>query len=159
MRILLSLLAAVSAAGPAGAKHDWIGLDLCRAYPERMPPELDSAAFPQPDSDGARLVSRYCSQCHFAPGPGQHTADQWADVLARMALLMDVTARFGDRPRPILSPDSTERETPARLSARQRPAPPGGLVRGPTRLSRPVRRLPRGPGPGRLCRDGLASSA
>ena len=38
----------VSAAGPAGAKHDWIGLDLCRAYPERMPPELDSAAFPQP---------------------------------------------------------------------------------------------------------------
>jgi len=111
MRTLLSLLAAVSAAGPAGAKHDWIGLDLCRAYPERMPPEIDSAAFPQPDSDGARLVSRYCSQCHFAPGPGQHTADQWADVLARMALLMDVTARFGDRPRPILSPDPAEQAT------------------------------------------------
>ncbi len=108
---LVSLLAAVSAAGPAGANHDWVGLDLCRTYPERMPPEIDSAAFPQPDSDGARLVSRYCSQCHFAPGPGQHTADQWADVLARMALLMDVTARFGDRSRPILSPDPAERTT------------------------------------------------
>ena len=34
---LASLLAALSAAGPAGANHDWIGLDLCRAYPERMP--------------------------------------------------------------------------------------------------------------------------
>jgi len=109
--LLLTLLAALLVAGPAGAKHDWVGLDLCRAYPERMPPELDSAAFPQPDSDGARLVIGFCSQCHFAPAPGQHTAGQWADVLERMALLMDVTARFGDRPRPILSPDPTERAT------------------------------------------------
>jgi cytochrome c5 len=106
---LASLLAALSAAGPAGANHDWIGLDLCRTYPERMPPPLDPAVLPDPTGPGARLLGRYCDQCHQAPGPGQHTATEWAYVLARMDLLMDVTARFGDRPRPPLSPDPAER--------------------------------------------------
>jgi|APFre7841882724_1041349.scaffolds.fasta_scaffold12306_4 cytochrome c5 len=106
---LLSLLAALSAAGPARANHDWIGQDLCRAYPERMPPPLDSGVLPDPGGAGARILGRYCNQCHQAPGPGQHNAAEWAEVLARMDLLMDVTARFGDRPRPIESPDPAER--------------------------------------------------
>jgi cytochrome c5 len=108
---LAILLAALSAAGPAGANHDWIGLDLCRTYPERMPPPLDPTVLPDPTGPGARVLGQYCNQCHQAPGPGQYTADQWADVLARMALLMEVTARFGDRPHPILSPDPDERAT------------------------------------------------
>lgn len=109
--VLASLLAVLSAIGPAGANHDWIGLDLCRTYPERMPPPLDPAVLPDPAGPGARLLGHYCNQCHQAPGPGQHNAAEWAEVLARMELLMDVTARFGDRPRPILSPDPTERTT------------------------------------------------
>ena len=109
--ILVSLLAALSAAGPAGARHDWVGLDLCRAYPERMPPPLDPSVLADPSGPGARLLGQYCNQCHQAPGPGQHTAAEWADVLARMDLLIDVTARFGDRPRPIESPDPAERAT------------------------------------------------
>ena len=101
-------LAGLIVAYPAGASHDWVGLDLCRTYPERMPPELDPQLFPDPDSDGARLVGRYCSQCHFAPGPGHHTATQWAEVVPRMALLMGVIARFSDRLRPIELPNADQ---------------------------------------------------
>jgi hypothetical protein len=105
----LLALAVLLAAGPVWAAHDWVGLDLCRTYPERMPPELDPGVLPDPDGLGARLVARYCGQCHFAPGPGQHKAEVWAEVVPRMDLLMEVTARFGDRSRPIERPSPEER--------------------------------------------------
>lgn len=109
MRVsLLLALVALLAACPLWAAHDWVGLDLCRTYPERMPPELAPGVLPDPDSAGARLLSRYCGQCHFAPGPGQHTAAEWSDLVPRMELLMDVTARFGDRSRPIERPSPEE---------------------------------------------------
>jgi len=103
------VLAGLLACSPAEASHDWVGLDLCRTYPERMPPELNTRLFPDPDSDGARLVGRYCSQCHFAPGPGQHTAAEWAELVPRMSLLMEVTARFGTRSPPTERPSTGER--------------------------------------------------
>lgn len=110
MRVsLLLALAGLAAAGPVWSAHGWVGIDLCRTYPERMPPELDARVLPDPDSAGARLLSRYCGQCHFAPGPGQHTAAEWSDLLPRMELLMEVSARFGDRSRPIEKPSGKER--------------------------------------------------
>jgi hypothetical protein len=105
----LLALAVLFTAGPLWAAHDWVGLDLCRTYPERMPPELAAGVLPDPDSAGAMLLGRYCGQCHFAPGPGQHTAAEWSDLVPRMDLLMDVTARFGDRSRPIEQPSGEER--------------------------------------------------
>ncbi len=105
------MLAGLIAVGPVWASHDWVGLDLCRTYPERMPPEIDPGVLPEPEGPGARLLGRYCGQCHFAPGPGQHSAGEWAQVVPRMDLLMDVTARFGDRLRPI------ERPSPEELAA------------------------------------------
>lgn len=71
-RFLILLLWVVAA--PVWASHDWIGLDLCRTYPERMPPKLDPGLLPDPQGRGAHLLGRYCGQCHFAPGPGQHSA-------------------------------------------------------------------------------------
>lgn len=105
------MMAGLLAASPVWANHDWVGLDLCRAYPERMPPELDPGVLPEPEGPGARLLDRYCGQCHFAPGPGQHTTAEWAEVVPRMDLLMDVTARFGDRLRPIEQPSPEEGAT------------------------------------------------
>jgi hypothetical protein len=105
------MLVGLLAASPVWANHDWVGLDLCRTYPERMPPELDPGVLPEPEGPGARLLGRYCGQCHFAPGPGQHSAGEWAQVVPRMGLLMDVTARFGDRQRPIERPSPEERAT------------------------------------------------
>lgn len=108
MKAALFLLAAVTAT-PAGASHDWVGLDLCRAYPERMPPPLDPGALPEPEGPGARLLVQRCGQCHHAPAPGHHTAREWAEVLARMQLLMEVTARFGGRARPVEVPGAEDR--------------------------------------------------
>ena len=43
-----------------------------------------SAPLPAPDSRGAKLVSRYCTQCHAEPSPKLHTASEWEAVTSRM---------------------------------------------------------------------------
>jgi len=50
----------------------------------RMPQGIDPRQLPDPDSEGARLLGQYCSQCHGVPGPGMHTASEWSTVVARM---------------------------------------------------------------------------
>ncbi len=50
----------------------------------RMPQGINPDQLPAPDSEGAKLVGRYCSQCHGVPGPGLHTASEWPGVVARM---------------------------------------------------------------------------
>ncbi len=126
MRTAILTLATLLAAGPAPASHDWFGVDLCRSRPERMPPRLDPAGLPEPDSAGARLVARHCAQCHHLPGPGHHTAAEWARVAETMFLLGDVTARFGDRP-DLLNPDEDERDVIGAYLQRHalRPLPAG----------------------------------
>jgi len=102
-------VACVLATTNAAASHDWNGMDLCHTYRERMPPALAPGVFPEPESAGARLVARYCGQCHFAPAPGHHTAAEWPKVLERMDLLIEVTARFGRQLKPLETPSRTER--------------------------------------------------
>lgn len=109
MRALLLVLLVVLAAGSASASHDWNGMDLCHTYRERMPPELAPGLFPEPETAGARLVARYCGQCHFAPAPGHHTASEWPKVIERMDLLIEVTARFGRQLKPVEAPSANER--------------------------------------------------
>lgn len=42
------------------------------------------ASLPEPDSKGAQLVAKYCSQCHAPPLPSLHTGKEWNEVTARM---------------------------------------------------------------------------
>lgn len=49
-----------------------------------FPPPIDPGSLPEPTSDGAKILQRYCAQCHGLPGPGLHTAGQWPEVVARM---------------------------------------------------------------------------
>lgn len=58
--------------------------DMGRMMQSRMPPGINPKQLPEPESVGARLLGRYCSQCHGVPGPGIHTADEWPVVVARM---------------------------------------------------------------------------
>jgi len=44
----------------------------------------EAAPLPAPDSRGAQLVSRYCTQCHAKPSPKLHTASEWEAVTSRM---------------------------------------------------------------------------
>ena len=48
------------------------------------PRALDPAKLPEPDSDSARLVAKYCTQCHGLPDPKQHSASDWSITIARM---------------------------------------------------------------------------
>jgi hypothetical protein len=53
----------------------------------------ESAPLPAPDSRGAKLVSRYCTQCHAEPSPKLHTASEWEAVMSRMETNMDNVQR------------------------------------------------------------------
>src|SRR5512135_1690578 len=54
-------------------------------------PAATPAARPLPDasSQGAKLVGKYCGQCHAAPLPNFHTADEWSSVTRRMQQRMN----------------------------------------------------------------------
>lgn len=49
-----------------------------------VPPGLDPALLPEPQSRGAKALQRYCTLCHNLPGPGIHTAGEWPAVVERM---------------------------------------------------------------------------
>ena len=49
-----------------------------------MPGAGPAKALPEPASQGAALVTTYCTQCHAAPSPALHTASEWASVTSRM---------------------------------------------------------------------------
>ena len=48
------------------------------------------SAKPLPDSNsqGAKLVATYCTQCHAAPQPDLHTAAEWSSVTQQMHAIM-----------------------------------------------------------------------
>jgi len=75
----------------------------------RKPQGIDPALLPEPDSTGAGLLTRYCSQCHGVPGPGMHTANEWHKVVARMNQRMQMMSRKRMMMR-IEAPDNSELE-------------------------------------------------
>jgi hypothetical protein len=49
-----------------------------------MPRGGAAAMLPAPQSHGAQLVGAYCTQCHGAPSPALHSAQDWRWVAERM---------------------------------------------------------------------------
>jgi cytochrome c2 len=60
-----------------------------------LPPGIDPALLPEPQSQGASLLVRYCSQCHKLPGPGMHTEEEWPAVVERMNRRMQMMGGRG----------------------------------------------------------------
>jgi cytochrome c5 len=56
----------------------------------RLPPGIESENLPDPDSSGAKLLARYCTQCHNLPSPGMHTQEEWPTVTQRMFHRMSI---------------------------------------------------------------------
>lgn len=54
-----------------------------------LPEGIPAADLPDPRSRGARLVARYCSQCHGLPSPRRHAPDDWEATARRMFRRMD----------------------------------------------------------------------
>lgn len=60
-----------------------------------LPPGIDPALLPAPESKGAKLLSRYCTLCHNLPGPGMHTTSEWPPVVERMNRRMQMMGGRG----------------------------------------------------------------
>lgn len=60
-----------------------------------LPPGVAAKDFPEPESDGARLVLRFCAQCHDLPSPTMHTAGEWVVISERMFKRMSVMSGMG----------------------------------------------------------------
>ena len=62
------------------------------------PANVVAADLPDPNSQGAKLLTSYCAQCHALPTPLAHSATDWPGVVRRMWLRMDFIAdTFGVR--------------------------------------------------------------
>ncbi len=74
---------------------------------DNTPPGIDAADLPDPQSRGAQLITRYCTQCHDLSPPVLHISSEWPKVFARMERRMEMMSRMGS----ILSPTHQERTT------------------------------------------------
>lgn len=59
------------------------------------PPGMTLERLPDQKSPGARLVARYCAQCHDLPSPQYRTAGQWPAVFDRMLSRMKMMGGQG----------------------------------------------------------------
>jgi hypothetical protein len=60
-----------------------------------LPPAMDAAHLPDPRSRSARLLGRYCVQCHHLPNPAMHAAEKWPKVVHRMVERMRGRGNLG----------------------------------------------------------------
>lgn len=84
----------------------------------RLPPGITPEHLPDPDSPGATLLIRYCTQCHNLPAPAMHTVDEWPAVEARMFNRMAMMSGMGGmggmmrrRMMPMRAPAGEEQES------------------------------------------------
>ncbi len=61
--------------------------------PDLVPPGLSPEDLPDPKSEGAQLLTYYCTQCHNLPSPSMHAAEEWPAIADRMFRRMLRTSR------------------------------------------------------------------
>lgn len=72
-----------------------------------MPPSFDPSQLPEPKSADAKLVTKFCAQCHGLPSPEQHTAEGWPVTVTRMNTRMQWMDR-NNSPMNIIAPSEDE---------------------------------------------------
>ena len=80
---------------------------MTRMMEDQLPTGIDEADLPEPKSQGAQLLVRYCTLCHDLPPPVLHTSTEWPMVLARMERRMEMMAQMGS----IQNPSNKEQAT------------------------------------------------
>lgn len=92
---LFGMAAAADAPGVAQAKYLWSRSPHGRMLERILPPSIEPAQLPDPQSEGARLAARYCVQCHYLPNPQMHTAARWQPIIERMLWRMQGNGNMG----------------------------------------------------------------
>ena len=85
--LLLSTAAllVVGTAGTGAAQGMMMGRGMMGTPAQgQYPPAITPDQLPSPASAGARLMQKFCVQCHGLPSPGLHTAGEWPAVVGRM---------------------------------------------------------------------------
>ena len=104
IRLLALISAALLTGGPAlgaeaptvaQAQYLWSQSPHGRMLERILPPSIEPAQLPEPQSPGARLTARYCVQCHYLPNPEMHTATRWQSVIERMVWRMQGRGNMG----------------------------------------------------------------
>jgi cytochrome c2 len=95
--VLLTGGAALAAEAPtvAQTQYQWSQSPHGRMLERILPPSIETAQLPEPQSAGARLAARYCVQCHYLPNPEMHTAARWQPVIERMVWRMQGRGNMG----------------------------------------------------------------
>jgi hypothetical protein len=94
---LLSGGVALGAEAPdvARAQYLWSQSPHGRMLERILPPSIEPAQLPEPQSAGARLTARYCVQCHYLPNPEMHAAARWQPIIERMVWRMQGRGNMG----------------------------------------------------------------
>ncbi len=93
----IALLGAASAAADdvGAARKRWAESPLGPTLERLIPPGIEPRALPEAESAGARLVVRYCVQCHNLPSPAMHDAAKWPSIVDRMVVRMQGRGNLG----------------------------------------------------------------
>jgi cytochrome c5 len=75
-----------------------------------LPPGIKPQDLPDPESQGAKLLSTYCAQCHNLPSPRMHTAEDWPRLVGRMLMRERMMAGMGGMMMRVNAPTSQEEE-------------------------------------------------
>jgi len=106
LRIAAFVFAAVLAAAPAcaqdatglveQAKKRWAESPHGAMLERILPPTFEVHQLPERRSRGARLVVRYCVQCHNLPNPAMHHAAKWPAIFERMVVRIRGRGNLGE---------------------------------------------------------------
>lgn len=77
------------------ARKRWSESPLGPTLERILPPGIEPAALPEPAGAGAKLVLRYCVQCHNLPNPAMHHAAKWPPIVERMVTRMQGRGNLG----------------------------------------------------------------
>ena len=92
MRICWGLVFLIAASAfadeAADAKRRWQESPYGPLLERILPPTFRARQLPEPDSAGAKLVRRYCVQCHNLPNPAMHRPGKWPAIVKRMVARM-----------------------------------------------------------------------
>jgi len=80
----------------AQAKKRWAESPHGPMLERILPPTFELQQLPERRSRGARLVVRYCVQCHNLPNPAMHHAAKWPAIFERMVVRMRGKGNLGE---------------------------------------------------------------